>query len=360
MAVQVSDIADDLIATLPNLGRLKLTDVMTNYRNTHVVKRILNSSKTETLSGGNKFYFNLITDTNGSFRAVGMGHQTKANMANVLARGEMPWRRCVFNWAMEESLIQMNSGENQIINELQAQRLAGLGSFVLGMERSMWTLPTLAQFNDTHWATIPYFVVKNTTEASTDTTSDGFNGGAPSGYTTVAGLTPSTDVSGRYRNYTDVHTDDMAVLNDKMRRAAAKTNFEPFVEGIPSNEDGMDREIYTNYDTCAAITKFAEGRNDNLGFDVGETTTTFQRNKIQDIDALSTDTTNPVYMLDWSCMGTKKLKNWWMKEMAFPGSKNPNQPTMMFTEVVSVFNLYCTNRRKQSVIAKATTMTAPK
>lgn len=358
MALQVTNISDALVASLNRLDRLALTDLSTDYPHTVALKRIINSKKTKQEPDGNEFNFNILKDTNGSARHAGLAHVTNVDITNVLAYGKMPWRRTIWNWAVEDQVIQMNSGNSRIIDLAQAQRLAAAADAVKLFERTLWRCPTLAQF-ETDPVGIPYFVVKDVTDAATDTARNGFNGLLPSNHTTVANLVPATDVSGRYANYADGYTD---VTDDdlftKMRRGQAMTDFEPIVDGIPSNEIGNDYGIYTNYNTRSKFVDAAKSQNDNLGSDVAsmEGKVTFMRTPITYVPHLDADTTGPVYSLNWGCLGSKRLKGFWMKESHYPGSMNPNQPTVTFTETMCVWNMYCTNRRKQAVYATATTM----
>lgn len=349
MALQGTDYADLVVTSLNQLGRSKFTDLMSDYQNTIALKRLMKKGKM-TFEGGPEVQFNLITNTNGSARAVGLGYTTVADIPNVMTNGKVPWRHVTWNWAMERRMIAMNAGAQKIVDIVKVQRLAAFGDAVKMFERFFWRVPdstdTVTPFG------IPYYVVKSTTAT---TTNDGFNGTLPSGYTTVANISPTTYP--RWTNYatgyTTVSKDD---LIRKLRRAAKYTDFTPLVEGIPQYDVGNDYGWYSNYNVVGTMEEILEAQNENLGSDVApmDGKVMIRRAPLTFVKELDLDTTNPVYGIDWSTMHTMGLKGEWMREKVF--DENPNQPTMMLTNVDCSYNLICHNRRKNSVIATATTM----
>lgn len=352
-AIQATSIADVLIHSLNKLGRMKLTDMMSNYQNTVALKRILRQKKT-TEDSGPEVQFNAIIDTNGSARSVPLAYKTTTDMPNVLAVGKMPWRHSTWNYSIEDRLVTMNSASGKILDYVQTQRLAGLGSYILYLEQRLWECPTLTDFG-LHPVGIPYFVVKSNTAFSNS--NEGMNGTVPSGYTVVANLNPSTDANGRWKNYAEQYTNvTNADLITKMCRAQYFTDFTPLVDEIPTNNLGDDYGIYTNYNVTGTLRTILQNNNENLGNDIayGEGKAVFMRTALEAVKQLLQDTTNPVYMLNWGELYAKVLQGWWLKEQRF--EPQANQPTVRINVVDSTWNLYCTNRRRQAVIATDTTM----
>src|ERR1700680_3155240 len=134
---KATDIADVLIASLNELGRMKFTDLMSDYNNTIALKRIMRKNKA-TIDSGPEVQFNIIIDENHSFRHVPLGYINKTDIPNVLAKGKMPWCHSTWNWSMERRLIAMNSGKSKIVDEAVSQRYAALGSAIIGFEKTMW------------------------------------------------------------------------------------------------------------------------------------------------------------------------------------------------------------------------------
>lgn len=353
-ALQASGVADVLITSLNELGRLKFTDLMSDYQSTIALKRIFKKKKA-TIESGPEVQFNVIFDHNHSARHVGIGYVSNVNIPNLMTNGKMPWRHTTWNWAIERRLVQMNTGRAKIIDIAQTQRIAAMGSAILLFERTLWRCPSSTEFDNTDPVGIPYFVVKSATAASTDTTNDGFNGTVGSGFSVVANLSPTTYT--RWRNYADAYT---AVSKDdlirKMRRARFKTDFMPLVDDIPVYNIGDDYGIYSNYPVVSVMEEILESQNENLGTDVAsmDGKVIFMRTPVTPVKELEQDTTNPVYMLNWGEIGAQGLENEWMHEQHFPAQST--QPTISMTNTDCSWNLTCRNRRRQAVISNGTTM----
>jgi hypothetical protein len=354
MSLQATGIADVLITSLNQLGRLKFTDLMSDYQNTIALKRIFRKQKA-TIESGPEVQFNIITDTNHSARHVGIGYVSTVNIPNVMTNGKMPWRHTTWNWGVERRIIQMNSGSAKIVDIAQTQRLAAFGSAILLFERTLWRVPNATTETDDPVG-IPYFVVKSAT-AATAANNNGFNGTVPSGYTVVANINPTSGAGGRWKNYSDAYTAiSKEDLIRKMRRARYYTDFMPLVDEIPVYNTGNDYGIYVNYPTVQALEEILESQNENLGSDIAsmDGKVVFLRSSVTPVIELDQDTTNPVYLLNWGELGAQALKNEWMNEQHF--DKNPNQPTVTFTNTDCSWNLYCRNRRRQAVLSNGTTM----
>jgi hypothetical protein len=351
MAFQASNIGDLITTSLPHLGKFKFTDLSSDYYNTIALKRILKKKKMK-FDSGPTIRFNVMFDTNGSARFVPLGYTVNVNVPNVMTYGEMPWRHATFNWAIEAREEVMNSGESKIVDIMQTRRMAAFGDWIKLIETQLWAVPDAS--DELSFQSIPYWIVKSNT-AATKANNDGFNGGAPSGFTTVANLSPTT--YRRWRNYatqyTSVSKDD---LIRKMRRAAVYTKFMPLVDDMPVYDLGEDFAWYTNYSVLGTMEEILESQNESLGSDIAsmDGKVVFRRAGVVSVQELDNDTTNPVYGIYWGELFAMRLRDWWMKE-GYIG-QNPNQPTVAMTNVESSLNTLCRNRRRQSVIATDTTM----
>lgn len=354
MAIQAAQVADLMTFTLNQYKRYKWTDHMSGYQKTVAFKRIWRQKKTKDEDGdGTQITFNLLTDTNGSFRFVGLGFTAALAPPGNVLQGTIPWRGWTYNWWVDGAEPSMNKGPAQIVDIMKTRYFQAVGDMIKGLERQLWRVP--ATTDDTSVLGIPYYIVKSATAASY-TNSDGFNGTVPSGYTTVAGINPTTYP--RWANYSDAYTlvtkDDLV---RKMRRAAEKTDFMPLVDDESNYDTGMDYGWYTNYPVYGAFVEVAESQNENLGPDIASMDgqkVMFRRSTLDWLPALEDDTTGPIYGVDWSQMYAARLNGWWEKEIKVP--LNPQQPTVSATHFVSRTNLICTDRRKQCVLSTGTTM----
>ncbi len=358
MPIQATNVADVLIISLNQLGRLKFTDLMSKYQNTIALKRIFKKHKA-TIESGPEVQFNIMTDTNHSARHVELGYVSRVSIPNLMAVGKMPWRHTTWNWALERRLVAMNSGDSKIVDMAQTQRIAAFGDAIILFEKTLWRCPSITDFN-LNPVGIPYFVVKSNTAFTSGATGNyGFTGAVPSGYTLVANINPTTQASGRYQNYAEQYTnitkDDLVF---KMRRAQFYTDFMPLVDDVPEYNLGNDYGIYTNYATAAQIIGILEAQNQNLGSDLSafEGKAVFLGTKLQPVRELDDDTTGPVYMLNWGELGAMGLKGEWMNEKHFPAEAT--QPTISMTNTDCSWNLKCQNRRRQAILATDTTMPA--
>lgn len=349
MTIQAADIADLVTTTLNELGKMKFTDLMSDYQNTIALKRLINKKKM-TFDSGPAVSFNVITDHNDSARFVGLGAVDVVDIPNVMTTGNVPWRHITWNWAIERREIAMNRSPSKIVDLTKTRRIASFGSAIIKFEYAFWRVPDVT--DEVVPYGIPYYVVKSNTAT---TTNNGFNGSVPSGYTTVAGLNPTTYP--RWRNYAAQYT---AVTKDdlirKWRRLMHYTDFMPLVDDIPEYNTGDDYGHYSNYSVVATLEEILESQNDNLGSDVApmDGKVMMRRVAVTPVKELDLDTTNPVYTLNWGELGTMGLRGEWMNETVIP--IEAKQHTVSSTHTDCTYNLLCRNRRRQGVLATNTTM----
>lgn len=353
MATQATNIADLMAFTLTQYRRKKWTDNMSQYQRTIAFKQIFTKKKAMgDDGGGTSVTFNILTDTNGSFRFVGLYFTSVLAPPGPVVQGSIPWRGWTYNWSVDGAEPKMNSGAEQIVDILKTRYFQAVGDMVKGTEQALWRVP--ASTDDESVYGVPYYIVKSATAATT-ANADGFNGLVPSGYTTVAGINPTTYP--RWANYADAYTivskDDLV---RKLRRAAEFTDWMPLIDGEPIDTLGDGIGFYTNYPVYGSMVEIAESQNENLGPDIAsmEQKVMFRRTKMDWVQELNRDTTGPVYGVDWSTMGFVRLNGWWEKEIKVP--LNPVQPTVASTHFVTRTNLLCIDRRKNFVLSTGTTM----
>lgn len=352
--LQASGIADLITTTLNELGEMKFTDIMSDYQNTIFFKRLMKKNKT-TFDAGPAVQWNLITDTNGSTRAVGLYYTANVNPTNVMTTAQVPWRHVTANWAVDRREIAMNRAPRKIVDLVKTRRLAMLGDVVKFFEQRGWRVPASTDTENIYG--VPYYVVKSATDAATDTTNFGFNGTHPSGYSDVAGLSATTYP--RWANYADKYTaltkDDFVA---KLWRAMTWTDFTPLVDDIPQYNTGDDYGLYTTYNVIAALKQILEAQNDDLGPDIDsmEGKVAMRRTPFTWVRELENDTTGPVYGLNWGTLKGMGLRGEFghVTEIA----QHDSQPTVTATHHDWTWNLYCTDRRRQFVLATGTTMPA--
>lgn len=338
---------NDLVATtLRDLGKPKFTEIATDLQNHVAIKNLLRKNRVM-LQSGVGVQWDVMVNHSGSAANVGLGASDNVNIVDTMVQAQADWRNSVTHYAFIGQEIDMNREPARIVNLVQERRIACMISMAELMEANFWGPPVAITDSVTPWG-VNTWIVKNATE--------GFNGAAPSGYTTI-GLNPTTYP--RWQNwtaqYTSVSRDDFI---RKARKAATFTNFMPPVDGIPTFNTGDQFGYYTNYGVVGPLEEALESQNDNLGTDVAsqDGKTVFRRVPVTWVPKLEADTTNPFYGINWGYLKTIILDGWWLKETNVP--VYPGQHTMSAHFLDCCYQFVTRNRRCHFVIATGTSYPA--
>lgn len=348
MGLHAGDIGDLVSSTLRDLGRGKWTDLTSDIQEHHAMKRLMSKRRMEVFDSGYEFQWNVMTGHNNSARFVPLAYTAAVNITDNLIQGNHPFRHVTHNWGIERREIAFNrAGPNRILDLVKVRRKAAMISLVEKLETAFWQCPAAGDEETPHG--IAYWIVKT---ATANTTNDGFNGGAPSGYTTVGGINPTTYT--RWRNwaspYTNVEKSDFVAALDK---AMDLTTFTPPVD-MPTYNDGDDYELLTTRSVRKSLKDIAEDQNDNLGFDMDPAhgKVRFRRTPITWVKALDSDTDAPLYGINWGSFFVATLRGEWMVDTSF--DKLPSQPTMSAVHTDSTFNFATRDRRRNFVLSTGT------
>lgn len=344
-AVQTATGLTDLVAsTLRDLGRPNYTDLTTDLQEFTVMTNLALADNRVTLKGGTGVQWNVAVNHAASASNVGaIGGTDVVNIVDTMVQATADWRGTTANYAFFGEEIDMNQGSAEIVDLVAERRQMCMISLAELMESNLWGPPVSVSDTVTPWG-IKTWIVKNATE--------GFNGGAPSGYTSI-GLNPTTYP--RWKNYTAQYTnvskDD---LIRKWRTASRRTGFKPPVSGIPSPNTGDKYGYYCNTATIIALEEQLEAQNDNLGKDIAsmDHKTVFRGSTVNWIPKLDADTTNPVYGINWGWLKFYILKNWWLKETNVP--VYPGQHTMSAHFLDLRYQVISKNRRSAFVLSTGT------
>jgi hypothetical protein len=344
-AVQAEQISDILLAGLRDLGEGKFVDITNDTQHHVLFTAMMRKQNVKGFTSGHGVQWDLMTDHNHSARGTGLFSQDNVNAPNVLAQAFMPWRRMEASYCFDHQEIDMNSGARQIVDLMKTRRYAAMVSMAEYVENRGWRV---AASTGPHFQGVPYFIVKNATT--------GFNGDLPSGHTTVAGVDLTTIP--RYKNYTAqyVNIDDTDLL-PKWEEAADLTTFmAPVTRGVGSFDTGDKMGFYTNYTVYSALKRLLKAQNDDLGFDIDpmDGKPVFRGVKVQWVPALVSDTTDPIYGIQWGEFKIAVFNPWWMKETVI--SRLPGQHNVAGVFLDSTVQKICYNRRRQFVLATGTTM----
>ncbi|MES2155750.1 MAG: phage major capsid protein [bacterium] len=334
----------DLVqTTLRNLGKPKFTDISSRLQKHPTFKNLLRKNRRE-LESGYGIQFDVMVGQAQSASNVGIGASDNVEDLDVMTQGTADWRNTTSNYVLPLQVVDMNREPARIVNFVQMKRIAAMISLAELLEGNFWGPPVSATDNITPWG-INTWVVKSSTE--------GFNGGAPSGYTTI-GLNPTTYPA--WQNwtyqYTNVTEED---LIRHWRKACTFTDFEPTVDGIPTPNTGDDYGFYSNYGVIGPAEELLKAQNDSTGNDLAKFDGTFhfRRAPVNWIPYLEADTTNPVYGINWGWIKTYILQGWWLRETNVP--VYPGQHTLSAHFIDMTYQFISKNRRCHMVLATGTT-----
>jgi hypothetical protein len=339
MPLTDADIADMITTTLHDLGRGRFHQIAQELVEYIVLPRILRKGNVRIQRSGIGIKETLMTKSGGAARWVGLNEEDAVTYNDVLDGLTVVWCRLTDNMSWERRMLLENRGEARINNVIKPQRVAMMLRVADALEEGFFGAPD-ASDTKKPWG-LKYWIVKNATT--------GFNGGLPSGFTTVGGV--SLTDSPTFKNYTFQYTDvSKADLIKKLRTAHRKTNWRsPYKTSEMMSEFGNRRQIYLNEATISNIEDVGEGQNENLGRDIAsmDDRIVFKRHPLIYVPYLDDDTTNPLYMTDTDTIKPIVLKGDYLRET--DAQRSPKQHNTFEVHVDLSINFVCTNRRANAV-----------
>jgi hypothetical protein len=180
--------------------------------------------------------------------------------------------------------------------------------------------------------------------------SEGFNGGDPTGFT--AGRANITTASqARWANWSGTYhlvaTEDLVRM---MRRMHRKIQFRSVVSHAQPDLGPMKNGIYTNDTVVGLLEELIEAQDTNLGFDLDSRggRVVFKGTPVVYAPFLDSDTSNPVYMLDWNWLAIGVLEGW-ENQLTAPYMV-PGKHLVRRVDLDATLQMICTNLRRQGVL----------
>ena len=340
-AQQVDDLVTSCIKLLIKKGAFtNLRSDLTDY----VAVRELYKNHQHQFEGGLDWEFTIQTDHNHSARVVGLYEDDAAAIADNLKTGKVGPRFTDANFVYDIHEKALNRGSAAAVDFVYTKHVAMIESHWSLLEALCWGKPENSSDDKTPYG-IAYWITKNSSE--------GFNGGNPAGFSEGRAGISTSDVP-RWANwtasYSAVSKDD---LIKKMRTAVRKTQFKSPVNHAEPTLGGMKNGIYTCNDVVDEMEMILESQNMNLGRDLAsmDGKTLFKGRPIVYAPYLDNDSSDPIYLIDWSTMQFGIIKGW--KERVSAPQTVPGKHNVRAVFLDASLNLVCTNLRKQAVIYKA-------
>lgn len=344
MAVEALDYVDLVKGTLRELGRMKFQQIAQELTSYEIFSRWFQSDKV-VFEEGIGIQRTLMLRMPDVARHVGWTDQDNPNVEDLMGQLQVPWRHATTNWSFKYQETLMNRGKALIFNLIQPKRAGAMLSLVEQFESAGWSSPS-EETNKIDPFGVGYWVVKNPTQ--------GFNGGLPSGHSTVAGIDLSD--APNFRNYTGTYSDyTKADLIKKMRTMKRLTDFQSPVDiNDYRNGRGNRYRVYMNEETISAMEDIGEAQNENLGRDIASidgVSMAFRGHPMRYVPHLDSDTENPVYFIDHSTFYPYVLKGDYLRES--DPIRSPTQHDWYTVYVDISYNYLCVDRRRNGVLHKA-------
>ena len=198
----VEDIADLIASTVKKLPPMQFTQIAQKLTSYHVYPTLFKNrggKEMETRIGsGTCIPFTALVKTAGSAKNVLIYDTDTTNIADGLVEGEVPWRYSTFSYFFNQHEFEQNSGAKQLFNLIKDRREQALLDFADLLEGNYFGKPVDSTDKRTPWGLF-YWLVK-TSDATSATSTCGFKGGAPSGFSDVGGINPTNYPM--WKNYT--------------------------------------------------------------------------------------------------------------------------------------------------------------
>ena len=348
-ALQPHQIDDMVKATLPDLGRFEWTNISFTLRE-HIVMDQLMRKNRVSFSDGMKLQFNVKVDNGTQARQTGLYDTDNVQVGNVLKTAEVPWTFAETHFAYEIREPAFNGGKSKILDLLKLRRSEAMQSAVELMEKKFWAKPDVTATKDPHG--LFYWLVPNDTE--------GFNGGHPSGFSDVAGLSSTTHPT--WRNWSGQYADAGAGDDDDnlvpmARKASHYCMFKPPVSN-PTYENGVQWQHLVPYSVLRALEKYLKDNNENIGMELAkyDGNVVFKRVPVEHAPYLDNyDSETGVYKkpwcgVNWGVMGLAFLQGQYMRT-SDPISGSSHTTRAIFTDWT--YQYQCRDRRRQFILHSA-------
>lgn len=339
----VADILDLVNSTLDDLGPVAFEQIAQNLTDYEIMGRLLKEERV-LIQSGKGFERRVMLSHSGAARHVEMFATDNTAIIDVLELLNVPWRHAMSDYTIERRENLMNKSPAELVNLLTVRRTDAMISLTETLETAGWTKPVDSSDRIEPFG-IPYWIVKNSSE--------GFNGGNPSGFSDTGGINTSNFAN--WANYTSQYVSVTKTdLLFRMRRAHMRTGFKSPVD-IKDLRTGKGERfrIYLNLETLLSIESLAEFQNDQLGADVAsmDGRTVFKKNPLVYVPELDSDATDPVYMIDTNTLYIIALAGDILQESGM--QRVPNSHNTMQNFIDLTYNFVCIDRRRNAVIATA-------
>jgi len=331
-------------------------------KNTYLIARMLKGRDANmSLQSGQNIIDRVQLSDSGTAQFFHPNDDLDIQNVDNLSSIELDWRFIADHYSYTEQEVTLNSGDPQTYykNLLKSKRMATKTATLNKMEDQLWAAPSNAQMESSSGVQ-PY-------SFTALVTSDGL---APSGFTTIHGLNPSTNEN--WRNQTATY-DPSAVADTDTGLVQAFDRMFHLVRFVAprSMQEYFESDllqkmtIATNLDGMLIYQRLTRDANDrltpanNLGWVAGNVT-------YSGIPLEYVSTLNDALVNSGSALTSGEPWYWWLNlEYIFPifhtekymvesdPMSHPKQPFSRVVWTQTYYNLFCRSRKRQGLITAA-------
>lgn len=366
-SVTASNVQDIVNFYLENFTPKTWADAARDYQS-YVTSTELFTSRKQAAPISERMTFNLKVNSAANTVADSLFKPDSVNRVDLGVKGTVKWSLQKTHFMYDEREPALNSGsETQILDYMKMQVSDMYDGFFEQNENWFWTLPTAPNdgtSGDVLPHGLPYWIVQSSTAAF------GFNGGIPTGYSDVGGVSPTTYP--KWKNgtftYSSVSNEDFC---KKLSEAIDKCHFKP---PRPSGEDVPSRssyKLYSGYQLYQDYQDLLYSMNDNIGADAGKYRGGRPSNDIgvqyfrgvpwEWVPALTTvggaarDLNEPIYGVNWDTFAVKTYGPWFMKKGKAVSLDDAHNVTVQWMDTGLQ---YCCMNRRANFVGRASTASA--
>lgn len=254
---------DDIVATTLNNYRTNVwNDLSLPLTKYFAMGNLILNNKIG-IDGGMSLQWQVRLNNAGNAKTVALYEKDSVNVDQSIVAASVPFKFVQTSWGYDVKEDAFNSSPAALMSAVKARQFGAYADMAELMEELWWGKPadatTAGELKKPYG--LLYWLVPNSSE--------GFNGGNPSGFSSVAGLDASSSTYAQWRNYTGTYAAiDKNDLVRKVRKAMYKTKFMSPIPYPKIEGDAISYAICSTYDVVAEMEMLLEAQNDSLGNDV--------------------------------------------------------------------------------------------
>ena len=343
--VRLSDLQDLMTSTLDDYGPPTFRQVAQRLTKYELFSRWFREEKIA-ISDGIGISRRLMTSHDDDNIHTGVMSEDTYSFGDHLADLRVDWVYYKKDWGFNYYELKANRGEALLSNVVEPLRATALLNIASQVEQKGWGCPS-GPTDVLVPNGVSFWVVKNAA-------AQGFNGGYPSGFTSMAGIDLAEHAN--FKNYTDGYTEiseDDGVF--KLNQMKQETEFVSPLEVGGEGDVILDNyRLYVNNETRLEMMKYAKSNNDDTGYDLSWEKgggVSFLGSKVVNVPALNTDTSDPIYMLCHEVFYPVVREDDFLRESELTRTSRNHNTYVIWIE--GSYNFVCEDRRRQGVMSKS-------